>query len=412
MRFKVHYGRGTEDVTVPDTCKLEVLEGKDSGDVDEDGIIRKAIDNPLDSPALEEFLEGGRLLIFTNDGDKPTPTSRMLGTMIDRIKDRPDTKILVGCGTHKPPTQEDYDQIFGEYYEMLKDRIHHNVAKDEEKLFKVGVTRRGNEIYMNKLVEWADKILITGSVEPHYFAGFTGGRKWVIGAGGFWTIERNHKMALRSEAAILALKGNPIHEELVEWNRLVDKPKFCINVVQDNQLKVVGCFAGDIERVHEECVKLGMDVYTAKTRGNGDILITVARPPRDIDLYQALSVQEQGNQALKEGGVLILVAECKRGMGPTHFAAMLKGLNVEEVLKEIELDYHLGHHKIAKLLNTLKKSKVWVVTDLDAKDVSTVQMTKFATVQEALDAAFEVVGEEARIIFLPDGGMTIPRVEC
>jgi len=410
MRFKVHYGCGTEDVTVPDTCKLEVLESKDCGEVDEDGIIRKAVENPLDSPSLEEFLEGGRLLIFTNDGDKPTPTKRILGTIMDMIKDRPDTKVLVGCGTHKPPTQEDYERIFGEYYERFKDRIHHNIAKDEENLYKVGTTKRGNDVYMNKLVEWSDKILITGSVEPHYFAGFTGGRKWVIGAGGFRTIERNHVMALRDEAAILALNGNPIHEELVEWNRMVDKPKFCINVVQDMHLKVAGCFAGNIERVHEECVKLGMGIYTVKTRGNGDILLTVARPPRDINLYQALSVQEQGKQALKEGGILILVAECRRGMGPSHFAAMLKGMKVEEVLKEIELDYHLGHHKVAKLLNTLKKSKVWVVTDLDAEDVNTVQLTKFATVQKALDGALKVVGEEARIIFLPDGGTTIPRV--
>lgn len=410
MRFKVHYGCGIEDVAVPDTCTVEVLEGKDCGDVDEDRIVREGIGNPLDAPPLEEFLDGGRLLIFTNDGDRPTPTWRILGNFIDKIKDRPDTKIVVGCGTHKPPTEEDYRFIFGDFYEVLKDKIGYHAAKDKDNLVHFGTTKRGNDIYMNKWVAWADKLLITGSVEPHYFAGFTGGRKWVIGWGGFETIERNHILALKDEACTLALDGNPIHEELEEWNRTIDKPKFCINIVQDKDLRIGACFAGDMDRVFEECVKVGHGMYSANTEGDADVVVTVSRAPQDSNLYQALKAQEHGKLAMKDGAILILVAECRRGLGPTHFGEMLRSAKPDELLRNIETQFHLGQHKIAKLLNTMMKGKVWVVTDLPAEDVAAVQMEKFSSTQAAVDKALEVMGPKAKIIVLPDGGMTVPRV--
>jgi nickel-dependent lactate racemase len=410
MKFKVAYGCGEQEVEVPDSCTVEVLEGSEGEGRDEAEVIREAIENPMDAPPLKEFLKGGKVLIFVNDGSRPTPTVKMFDVIIDMIKDRPDTKIVIGCGTHKPPTDEDYEFIFGEHYKTLKDNIYYHAAKDKDNLMSYGKTPMGNEVEMNKLVGWADKLLLTGSVEPHYFAGFTGGRKWVIGVGGFWTIERNHHRALKDEAKTLALEGNPVHDELMAWDRMVDKPKWCLNVVQDRHLKAAACFCGNIDRVFEEAVKAGLEIYTAETKGNADIVLTVSKAPQDSNLYQALKAQEHGKLAMKKGAILILVAECRRGLGPSHFGAMLKGKSAEDVLQDIETQFHLGHHKIAKLLNTMMKGQVWAVTDLDAGDVASVQMTKFATVQEALDKGLEAMGKDARIIFLPDGGMTVPKV--
>ncbi len=410
MKLKVHYGCGVQEIEVPDTCKVEVLEGKEGSGVDEDKVLQDAVDHPLDSPSLEAFLKGGKVLILVNDGDRPTPTPKFLKCMIDKIEHRPDTRFLICCGTHRQPTPEDLRLIFGEFYERLKDKIFYHDAKDRQSLVKLGRTSSGNDLFMNIHVTWADKLIITGSVEPHYFAGFTGGRKWVIGVAGFESIERNHKLALKDEAATLALDGNPLHEELVEWDRLIDKPKFCINIVQDKNMAIAAAFAGNIERVFEECVKVGLGMYSAPTEGNADIVLTVSRAPQDSNMYQALKASEHGKLAMKDGGILILVAECRLGVGPRHFSEMLKGIDIEMLLRTIETDFHLGQHKIAKLLNTMKRGKVWVVTDIPAEDVAAIQMERFSTVQVALDKAIKAKGKDAKLIFLPDGGMTVPQI--
>jgi len=410
MKFDVHYGSGIQKVNIPDTCRFEVLEGREVPGVDEERVMRKALEHPLGSRGLDEFLNGGKLLIVVNDGDRPTPTPKFLAPLIDRIQNRPDTKILVACGTHRMPSQEDLHLIFGRFYELLKDKVSFHQAKDRESLMSFGTTKLGNEILMNKLVGWADKLLITGSVEPHYFAGFTGGRKWVIGVAGFDTLERNHKLSLRPETAALALEGNPLHEELVEWDGMIKKEKFCINVVLDRNMAIAAAFAGDITRVFEECVKVGTKMYSAMTEGNADIVLTVARPPQDSNLYQALKAQEHGKLAMRNGGIIILVAECHLGLGPSHFIDMLKDMDLEVLMRNIEKDFHLGEHKIAKLVNTLKKGRVWAVTDVPADDVASVQMERFGDVQEALDKAIAIMGKNAKVIFLPDGGMTVPHV--
>lgn len=410
MRLKVHYGCGVQEIDVPDTCEVEVLEGQEGPGVDEQKALQYAIDHPLDSPSLKEFLKDGKVLILVNDGDRPTPTPKFLKCMIDKIEHRPETRFLICCGTHRQPTPEDLRLIFGDYYERLKDRIFYHDAKDEQSLVKIGRTSSGNDLFMNIHVTWADKLIVTGSVEPHYFAGFTGGRKWVIGVAGFESIERNHKLALKDEAATLALDGNPLHDELVEWDRLIDKPKFCINIVQDKNMAIAAAFAGNITRVFEECVKVGLGMYSAPTEGNGDIVLTVSRAPQDSNLYQALKAQEHGKLAMKDGGIIILVAECRLGVGPRHFSEMLKGIDIEMLLKNIETDFHLGQHKIAKMLNTLKKGRLWVVTDIPAEDVAGVGMERFASVHEAMDKALTIKGKRAKIIILPDGGMTVPKI--
>jgi len=411
MMLDVHYGCGVQHIRVPDTCTVEVLEGKEVPNVDQDKVLRNAIDHPLGSTSLDDFLDVGKLLVIVNDGDRPTPTPMFLKFLVEKIENRPNTKILVACGTHRLPNTEDLHLIFGNYYDRLKDKVSFHQAKDKENLVRIGKTKRGNEIFMNKLVTWADKLLITGSVEPHYFAGFTGGRKWVIGVSGFESIERNHKLSLKDQSTTLALKGNPLHEELVEWDRLVDKPKFCINVILDKNMAISSAFAGNIENVFEELVKVGLEFYSVPTKGEADIVLTVSRAPQDSNLYQALKAQEHGKLAMRDGGILILVAECRHGIGPSHFASMMKGVDVEEMLRHIETEFQLGQHKIAKLLNALMRGKVWVVTDVAAEDMAAVHMDKFQTVQEALDKAISIMGPDARIIFLPDGGMIVPHIQ-
>ena len=409
MKLKVQYGSGVQTVIVPDTCKVEVLEGSPLPGVDQKKVISDAIAHPLGPVTIDQFLKGGKLLIIVNDGDRPTPTPRILGPIIGKIKDRPDTKIIVACGTHRVPNEEDLHFIFGDLYKDLKDKVSYHQAKDKANLVRIGKTKRGNEVHMNKLVGWADKLLITGSIEPHYFAGFTGGRKWVIGVGGFETIEKNHKLALTDAAAPLALKGNPLAEELVEWDRMVDKPKFCINVVQDSPSTVGAAFAGDIDKVFDEGVKVGTRLFSAPIKGKSDIVLTVSRAPMDSDLYQALKAQEHGKLAMKTGGILILVAQCKRGVGPGHFKDVMCEVDNKELMKNIETNFKLGQHKVAKLLNTLMRGKVWVVTGLCAQDLEAMKMERFATTQEAVDKAISIMGPRCKIAFLPDGGMIVPR---
>ncbi len=246
MKLQVPYGKdGKLEAEIEDKCVLGVIEPNEVKIGDETEVIRQALANPIGSPSLKEFLKDARDVLFiVNDPTRPTPTARVIDMIQDDIAGHK-VSFIVATGIHRAPTEEEYIQIFSEkYYKKYKDVIHSHDAKRDEMVY-LGTSKNGTEMKVNKRGVDAHKIVIISSVEPHYFAGYTGGRKsFLPGIAAHETIEQNHKLALKQEACALKLKGNPVHEDMIDALSTVKKEIFTISTVLDKNHRIYAATAG------------------------------------------------------------------------------------------------------------------------------------------------------------------------
>jgi nickel-dependent lactate racemase len=275
----------------------------------------------------------------------------------------------------------------------------------------LGTTSRGTSLAINRQIVEAHKIVALSSVEPHYFAGYTGGRKsFFPGVTAYATMEHNHRLALQEEAAPLALAGNPVHEDLTEAMRtLHGKEIYSLQVVLDRSHRICAAFCGSLEGSFTAATNKAHEVFAVEVTERADVVVTVAPAPMDIDLYQAQKALEHGRLALKEGGIIILVALCPMGIGNEGFYRLLcRAADPEEVFSLIEGSYNLGDHKAARIADLAMQAQIWGVTGLDPAIVEKAFIKPYADLQEALREAIKEKGPHARVLFLMNGSMLVP----
>lgn len=413
MKLQVPYGKdGTLEAEIDEQCVLGIIEPNEVEIGDETEVIRQALAHPVGSPSLKEFLKGARDVLFiVNDATRPTPTARIIDMIQDDIAGHK-VRFIVATGIHRAPTEEEYIQIFSEkYYKKYKDCIHSHDAKHDEMVY-LGTSKNGTEMRVNRRGVDAHKIVIISSVEPHYFAGYTGGRKsFLPGIASFETIEQNHKLALKPEACALKLKGNPVHEDMIDALSTVKKEIFTISTVLDKKHRIYAATAGDIYKSMEQAVSKAEEVFVAKIPQKADIVVSVVKFPSDIDLYQAQKGIDNAKYALKEGGILLLVAKCRMGIGEESFVRLLSSAcSPKDALDRIEKKFVVGYHKAAKMAEVGMWAQTWAVTDLEPQLLEKIFIRPFSSLQEALDAARKEKGNDAKVLILLDGSLTIPYV--
>jgi nickel-dependent lactate racemase len=258
----------------------------------------------------------------------------------------------------------------------------------------------------------AHKIVIIGSVEPHYFAGYTGGRKsFLPGIAAYRTIEQNHKLALKASAKALSLEGNPVHEDMEDAILTVkEKEVFSIMTVLDRNERIYAATAGDITESLKAAIDKAHQVFSVEIKEKADIVVAVAPYPMDIDLYQSQKALDNGKFALNDNGILILVSKCRMGVGSDTFIKLLSSCrSPQETLDKIDKEFKLGYHKAAKMAEIARWAQMWAVTSLDDELLKSVFITPFHTLQEAIDKAITIKGEE-RILFLMNASLTVPKL--
>lgn len=411
MKVSIPFIGGIEDVNIPEENLLGIVFPKQVKLGDETETIRKAINNPIDSPSLRQFIENHKsFLMIVNDRTRPTPTAKVLEEIIDLLRGR-EVEVIVATGAHRAPTDQECKKILGRYYKPLRGRtILHN-SRNKREMIYLGETSRGTPVYINKAIQDHDAIIVIGSVEPHYFAGYTGGRKGIVpGIAGYQTIERNHSLALQKGARLLALEGNPLHEDLTEAVSLLkDKAIFSINLVLDRSHRIYACTAGDIFDSFRAATEYAEEVFAVEIPRKADILVCVVEPPLDINLYQAHKGIENARYSLKEQGIVILVSGCREGIGPSEFYDLLSQVSrPDQVYGIVERNYRLGYHKAVKLAEILEHNEIWAVTKLSHETLKKAFIRSFGSVQDAVDEALRVKGEKAKILFLMDAAITVP----
>jgi len=376
-------------------------------------VISDALKNPVNSPDFDEFIKGAEPILFIiNDATRPTPNAKIIDLLWDKIKNK-NIKFIIATGAHRGASKDEYIELFGKHYSELLDKtISHDAKNKEENIF-VGKTQNGTEVYFDKLVIEAKKIVYITSVEPHYFAGYTGGAKsFLPGIAGYQTIEQNHILALKATAKALITEGNPVRDDIKEAYDLLTKDKqiFSIQTVLNKDHKIYYCVCGETHEAFNLAIEKAKDVFSVEIKDKADIVVAVAPYPMDIDLYQSQKAIDNSKLALNENGIMILVSSCRKGVGGETFLKLMSSArNPDDIFDKIAKGYKLGYHKAAKLAEIMKWASLWAYTKLDPKLLENIFIKGYWNLQEAIDKALEIKGNE-KIMFLMDASMTVPRV--
>lgn len=412
LRIRIPFLRSFQTISLPRKNVHSVLYPNKVRIRNEAKNIKASLENPVNYESFERFLQDHEtFVIVVNDRTRPTPTSRILDTVLPYVGKK-ETQILVATGSHRAPTEAEYREILGKHYSSFRSRTSHHDDKDSQNLVHLCRSDLGYDVYINELVTRADGVITIGSVEPHYFAGFTGGRKSLVpGVVGHRSTEQNHYHALKKEACPLKLKGNPVHEDLENVTQKISNEMdiFAINVVTDRNNRIYSCASGHIIDSFYRLVKPAEDVYSVIIKEKADVVVTVARPPLDIDLYQSQKAIENTKKAVRDKGIIILVSGCYEGIGPRAFFDLLSMSSTpEEVFNKIREGYKLGYHKAAKIAETVMIGGLWGVTGLSPEVLRKALIKPFANVQTAINSALEDRGSDATVLFVMDGGMMVP----
>jgi len=410
--LKIPYGPEELTLQVPEANWGGWLRPPEPPVLDWGAGLQSALAPSSDSEGLTDFLLGCRsLLIVVNDETRPTPTGKVLEFLWPQIKDL-NFKILVATGVHRKSSEAGCALMFSPLWPSLKDKVFFHDSREERGMIFLGETRRGTRVLINSAVMLADRLLVIGSVEPHYFAGYSGGRKMIVpGLAAYSTIVANHSLAMESGALPLRLLGNPVHEDLMEaLQYLTVPPIFSLQLVLTPEHELFGAFAGNLTRSFLDATLKAAEAFSVPFQEKADILIAVARPPLDLDLYQSQKPIEHGKLALKKDGILILVMPCRQGAGSPDFQELLRQTgDPDKARLMLYQPYALGFHRILRNVRFLQEGgSIWGVTDLNPGFLKQTFIQPKPGLQEALDQAIVEKGPRAKVSILMNAGLCVP----
>jgi nickel-dependent lactate racemase len=410
------YGKTDVCVRVPARNLLGTIEPADrQGAPDGKAEVERALKEPIGSKRLSEIVKPeSKVAIVVDDATRKAPSEMMLLPVLAElnaagVKDE-NVTVIFGCGTHRAVKPEEAAALLGaEVLKRVKTISHDCRAKD---LVRVGTTKtHGNKVYVNRVFAEADVKVLLGDVDFHYYAGYGGGRKSVLPAVcGSETIKHNHAMLLHANARTGNLEDNPVHRDMTEAARLA-KVDFIVNVVENKRGEIVKAFAGDLEQAFLEAVKLVDEMYRVNVDRRADIVVVSAGGyPADINLYQAYKALDNALDAVKRGGVIILVAECPEGHGNQVFYDwMTRFGDLKSVEHEIKRNFVFGGHKAYYFLKVLQNHQIILVSSMpDYYATSVFKLQTARAVNDALAEALKIAGSASRVWAMPQGSYTFP----
>jgi len=421
VRVDVPWSTGTTPVEIDASRVAGILGANVETAADPEGVLRRAVE--VSSPTFSEFLHNAPspLLVVVNDATRPTPSAEVLRVLrpgLEQWLSEPGRELsfAVATGTHRVALPQEIDHIFGTALAAAHaGRIFSHDAKDEDSLVGIGRTSRGTEVEANRLLADAKSVLLINSVEPHYFAGYTGGRKSLFpGLAGYDTVWANHKHSMMEGSETLVLAGNPVHEDLEEAMALgiAGKEVFSIQLVLDKEHRVGFAAAGALEDTFRRAIAVADKQFVLDIDRPYEVVVAAAPHPMDCNLYQTNKAIQSGALAVRDGGVLIVVSECPFGLGEnqTLFDMLSAADSPAQALERADLEeYRLGVQQATRIASILERAEIWAVTSLNEEDVRAMFMTPFADVQAAVDAALAKHGPEAQVLFLREASITVPR---
>lgn len=410
------YGSEKIQIKIPDRNFLGVLDAKPvEGSSDPNEVVKQAILNPIGSAKLNEIASAEHsAAIVVDDHTRGLPCHLLINPLMEQLKEagikEKNVTIIFGTGTHRATTPEEQQSLLCDVACRNHKVIVHNC--DAKDLVSLGSTSYGTEVDINRIFYEADLHLLTGDIGYHYYAGFGGGRKSVLPAvSGRRTINKNHGMLTHPKAVTGNLEGNPIHIDMTEGARLA-RTDFIVNFVRNSKKEIVTAYAGDLEQAFLKGVQFADSMGRVPIKEKADIVITSCGYPKDINLYQGAKAMVHALGAVRDGGVLIALLECREGIGNQVFEEWAhKYLSYDELSHQVESNFLMGGHKIFYMAQGAQRVHQYLISTLNPEELKKYYyVTPFKSVKEALDAAFDQVGRDSTIWAMPHGTDVLPSI--
>ena len=409
--YEFSYGKGTQKVDLPEEHIIYDLHGKEVA-VEKDiaSAALKAIRNPIDSKPLTEIVQPGeKVAIIVSDETRLCYTDQFLPVIVKELNDEgipdSDIDIVIATGTHRVQTPEEDILVLGEAM-VKRFRLHQHDCRDKENMVYMGTTSRGNNVYINRIVANADRVIATGAVTLHPMAGFGGGRKAVVpGVAGLETINRNHVLALAEKpgegcnpnSVAAKLEGNPFHEDLMECAAFVD-PDFLLDVVLTSDGGLYEVVAGNWKTAFYKGCKDLLEISGIPIKEQADVVIASGGGyPKDINLYQGTKTHMNVDMAVKPGGIAIIMLECPDIKEPAVFTDWLIKSDLQKTEQEVRDNFYMAAFVAYKSRCIIEDHTVYLVTRKENFDfVCKTGQIPVETVAEAWKLAQEKLAAEGR----------------
>lgn len=419
MKTTLLYGKDGLTIDVPDDSLI--VEPKNlPGLENEEEAVRQALQAPIGTQPLRDMVKGtDKVAIIISDITRPTPNHKLVPWILKELSHVPLENFVVinGTGTHRDQTREEFVQMLGEWVVDNVRVINHHCHEKEE-LVKVGESRFGCDAYLNKEYVEADFKIVTGFIEPHFFAGFSGGPKGIMpGIAGIETIMTFHNARMIGDplATWGNMENNPVQDMAREVNRMC-KPDFMLNVTLNREKEITAVFAGELFEAHDQGCAFAKEHAMIRCDHRFDVVITSnSGYPLDQNLYQAVKGMSAAHKIVKKGGTIICAAECSDGL-PNHgnYASILKMRKTPQEILDMIND---PSFKIFDQWQVQKQAviQVWadvhVYSSLSDETVELAMFTPTRDITENLNELKKKYGEQMTVAVLPLGPLTIPYVE-
>jgi len=421
MKIKLAYGREGLDIDLPDGLDVDVLEPEYVEALpDQTTAIEDALLSPIDSRPLRELVKRSNSVgIVINDITRPMPYKIILPVLLQQLGSIPHERILLfnATGTHRLNTNAELTKMLGEDI-FSKYQIIQNDAGNRLSHKFVGTTKDGNEIRLHKSYLDCDIRILTGFIEPHFFAGFSGGGKAVMpGLASLETILANHsvKNIDHPKATWGVTYGNPIWEEIQQAAALVS-PSFLLNVALNKDRQVVAVFAGDFHKAYEQgCDYVRKNVMVAVEKPYDIVITSNSGYPLDLNLYQAVKGMSVAERLVAEGGSIVVVADCWDGVpADSEYGRLLyEADSPDSLLRAIHQDDFATQDMWQGQVHALicQRTDVYFYgRNLSDEQIKRAFLKPCSKVEDTLEELLHKYGRDACICVLPDGPQTIPCV--
>ena len=375
--------------------------------------ITASLRSPIASlPLLDRINKDDKVVVLVTDNTRPCPDDRLLPPILTEIEhklSRDNITIIVALGLHPALDRNELIELLGleivENYNVINHDVNDTVH--------IGTTSSGTPVDINKRVVEADFRISTGFIEPHFFAGFSGGRK-SIAPGVFSVrsayINHSYKMIEHPCTRDGILDGNLLHADLLEQSKMA-RLDFIVNVLLNKQREITHVVSGDPVKAHGKGCELSRAIAGVRVDSKADITITTnSGAPLDLDLYQSCKGMYTASKVTRDGGIVIIASACNAGIGPESFRELHASVNRPiEVLQKIKREQPIGVQWQNQVLAVLQlRNDIYMVSELEHQVLRDMMIVPVNTVDEGLKKAFSILGDDAEITVIPEGPLILP----
>jgi lactate racemase len=417
MKVKLAYGQGHLEVDLPDEITTVIEPAHTPALPDEKGAALRALDQPIGVQPLREWIKpGAKVCIAFTDITRATPNDRIIPWLLEYLSFVPREQIILlnQLGTHRPNTTAELEQLLTA--EVVRNyRVINHEPENPSELKQFGTTRDGTPALLNRHLTEADVRIVTGFIEPHFFAGFSGGPKGIMpGVAGLETVMSNHgaRNIGDPKSAFGITLGNPIWEEIREIALRVG-PSFLFNVTLNEQRGITGVFAGDLLEAHRAGYEFVRKSAMQKVKAPFEIVVTTnSGYPLDMNLYQGVKGMSAAARIVQEGGTIILACECREGVPAKSPLDVLlrEARSSEEILTMLSTPGFVRPEQWQAQIQALiqRRARVEVYSSLSEETLRAAHLQPCRDITASVRDKLERYGPLARIAVLPQGPLTIP----